>query len=312
MLFAASPGALGQGASRVARIGILSPFSSSNDAFRAALQERLVELGYRDGRNAVIVYRSSGGSGYGLPLLAIDLTRQDLDIVVTTTALGAQAAKQASTTLPIVIAGVDDAVEQGFVTSLARPGGNITGISWLTTELSAKRVELVKHSLPGISRVAYLREAAGAGAPLRAIEAAARTLGVRLITMELRFPGELDAVFAALARERVGAVVVAQSPMIADEEARIARLALKHRLPTMFSSRQAVEHGALMSYGPKPIDLFRRAGDFADRILKGAKPSDLPFEQPTAFELVVNLQTAQRLGVKIPQTVLLGADELIR
>jgi ABC-type uncharacterized transport system substrate-binding protein len=309
---AAPPEAPAQARHATPRIGILSPFNGRSDAFRLALEERLAELGYRDGRNVAVVYRTADGTGYALPSLALDLVRQDVDIIVTTTALGAQAAKQATSAVPIVIAGVDDAVEQGFVASLARPGGNITGISWLNTELNAKRVELIKQSLPGISRVAYLREAAGGGAPLRATEAAARALGMRLFVMEIRLPGELESVFEALSRERVGAVVVAQGPMIENEESRIVKLAARYRLPTIFAFRKSVELGGLMSYGPKPADLFRRAADFSDRILKGANPREIPFEQPTSFELVVNLRTADALRVRLPRAILLSADDVVR
>jgi putative ABC transport system substrate-binding protein len=210
------------------------------------------------------------------------------------------------------MAGVDDAVGQGFVTSLARPGGNITGTSWLNTELTAKRVELLKQTVPKLSRVAFLREAAGAASSLGAAEAAARTLGLRLIAMEIRTPGEIDDVIASLARERVGALLVAQGPMIAGQERRIIELAMKQRLPTMFSLRSAVESGALMSYGPKPGELYRRAADMADRILKGAKPGQLPVEQPVTFELVINQKTADALGITIEGGTRLSADEIIR
>lgn len=294
------------------RIGVLSPLNSSADAFRDAFEQRLKELQYRTGRNIAVEYRSSEGMAERLPQLAVDLVRLKVDVIVTTTAPGAQAAKQATATIPIIIAGVDDAVDQGFVQSLARPGGNITGISWLDTELSAKRVELIKETLPKTTRIAFLREAVGAASSLRAVEAAARALGVRLVVMELRAPSEIDGVFSALAHERVGAVMVAQGPMIAGAEPHIVALAMKHRLPTIFAYRQAVNAGGLMSYGPKPADLYRRAADYADRVLKGAKPGNLPVEQPSSFELVVNLRTASALGVKIPQSILISADEMIR
>ncbi len=294
------------------RIGILSPFTSTADAFRDTLQQRLQELGYRAGRNIVVEYRASEGMADRLPQLAVELVGLKVAAIVTTTAPGVQAAKQATTTIPIIMAGVDDAVDQGFVSSLARPGGNITGTSWLNTELSAKRVELLKQTLPKISRVAFLREAVGAASSLRAIEAAARTLGIRLLVMELRAPSEVDGVFAALVHERVGALMVAHSPMITGQESHIIGLAMKHRLPTIFSFREAVDAGGLMSYGPKPADLYRRAADYADRILKGTRPGNLPVEQPTSFELVINLKTATVLGVKIPQSILISADDVIR
>jgi putative ABC transport system substrate-binding protein len=294
------------------RIGVLSPFNSSADAFRDAFQQRLLELGYRVGRNLALEYRASENVADRLPGLANELVRLKVDAIVTTSAPGAQAAKQATATIPIVIAGVDDAVEQGFVSSLARPGSNITGITWLDTELGAKRLELLKQILPKTSRVALLREAVGGASSLRALEAAARTLGIRLVVMELRAAHEIDGVFAALADERVGALMVAQTPMIAREEQHVVQLAAKHRLPTIFAFRGAVEAGGLASYGPRPADLYRRAADFTHRILNGANPAEMPVEQPTNFELVINLKTAAELGMEIPGGVLVSADDLIR
>jgi putative ABC transport system substrate-binding protein len=294
------------------RIGILSPFNSSSDAFRDAVQQRLRELGYTEGRNIVIEYRTWNDIADRLPQLAADLVKLKVDAIVTTTAAGVQATKQATATIPIIMAGVDDAVGQGFVTNLANPGGNITGTSWLNTELSAKRVELLKQMLPKISRVALLREAVGAASSLQAIEAAARTLGLRLVVMEIRAPGEIDGVFSALAQERVGALMIAQDPMLVGQEQHVIELATKQLLPTIFSSRKAVEAGGLMSYGPKPLDLYRRGADYVDRVLKGVRPGALPVEQPTNFELVINLSTAKALGVDVPQPILLSADEMIR
>ena len=294
------------------RIGILSPFNASSDAFRVAVQQRLQELGYTEGRNLVIEYRASNDIADRLQPLAAELVSVRVDAIVTTTAAGVQAAKQATATIPIIMAGVDDAVGQGFVTNLAKPGGNITGTTWLNTELSAKRVELLKQALPTLSRVAFLREAVGAASSLHATEAAARTLGMHLVVMEIRAPNEIDGVFLALAQERVGALMVAQGPMLTDQEQHVIELARKHLLPTMFAFRKAVEAGGLMSYGPTPVDLYRRAAEFVDRILKGDRPGALPVEQPTKFELVINLKTANALGVSLPRAILLSADEVIR
>lgn len=294
------------------RIGVLSPFNSSSDAFRDAVQQRLQELGYTEGRTIVIEYRAADDLADRLPQLAADLVNLKVDAIVTTTAAGVQATKQATATIPIIMAGVDDAVDQGFVASLAKPGGNITGTSWLNTELSAKRVELLKQMLPKISRVALLRDAVGAASSLRATDAAARTLGLRLVVMEIRAPSEIDGVFSALAQERVGALMIAQDPMLAGQERHVIELATTQLLPTIFSLRKAVEAGGLMSYGPKPIDLYRRGADYVDRILKGARPGALPVEQPTNFELVINLKTATALGVDVPHAILLSADEVIR
>ena len=302
---------LAQTAKALPRIGILSPFISSADAFRDAFEQRLQELGLRAGSNVQLDYRSAEGMSDRLPQLALEFVRLKTDAIVTTTAPGAQAARQATRTIPIIVAGVDDAVEQGLVASLARPGGNLTGISWLNTELSAKRVELVRNVLPIALRIAYLREAVGAAASLRATESTARTLGMRMLAMEIRGPNEIEGVLAALAQERVDAVIVAQGPTLTAEGPRIVALAAKHRLPTVFAYRAAVEAGGLMSYGPRLVELYRRAADYAHRILKGAKPGDLPIELPSSFELVINLKTAGALGLKIPQSVLLAADKVI-
>jgi putative tryptophan/tyrosine transport system substrate-binding protein len=299
-------------AQRVARIGVLSPFSSSTDEFRDTFHQRLKELGYVAGRNIHLEYRSAEGITDRLPQLASELVKLNVNVIVTTTAPGAQAAKQATATIPIIIAGVDDAVEQGFVSSLGHPGGNITGISWLNTALSAKRVELVKHSLPGVTHVAYLREAVGAATSLRATEAAARSLGLRLLVIEVRAADEIDAALSALVDERVEALIVAQGPILSAHEARVVALATKHRLPTIFAYRKAVEAGGLMSYGPNLTKLYWRAAEYADRIVKNAKPGNLPVEQPTSFELVINLRTAGVLGVNMSQAVLVGADDVIR
>jgi putative tryptophan/tyrosine transport system substrate-binding protein len=304
--------AVAQTKTKPARVGILSPFGGTTDFFRDTVQLRLRELGYIEGRGVTIEYRTAEGIAERLPRIAAELVSLKVDLIITTTAAGVQAAKQATNSIPIVMAGVDDAVGQGFVPNLARPGGNVTGTSWLNTELSAKRVELLKQTLPRLARVAFLREAVGAASSLGAADAAARSLGLRLVAMEIRLPGEVDDVFASLAQERVGALMVAQSPMISGQEKRIIELATKQRLPTIFSQRSSVETGGLMSYGPKPADLYRRAADYADRILRGAKPGLLPVEQPISFELVINLKTAGALGIKIPEVTLLSADEIIR
>jgi putative ABC transport system substrate-binding protein len=296
----------------VQRVGILSPFNSKADSFRDAIQKRLRELGYVEGSGIILEYRSSQGSADNLPRLAAELVNLKVDVIVTTTAGGVQAAKLATTTIPIVMAGVDDAVGQGLVSNLAKPEANVTGSSWLNTELSAKRVELLKQMLPKMSNFVFLREAAGGASSLMATSAAARTLGLRFLAWEIRSPSELDGVFAAFAQQRIGALMVAQGPMIISQEQRIIEMARKQRLPTIFSWRQAVESGGLMSYGPKPVELYRRAADYVDRILKGTTPDKLPVEQPTSFELVINSKTAQALGIKIPQTLLVMADELIR
>jgi ABC-type uncharacterized transport system substrate-binding protein len=297
-----------QRAAKLPRVGVLSPFISASDPFLGAFRQGLRELGYVEGRNVVLEYRSAEGTGDRLPGLAAELVRLRVDVIVTTTSLGAQAAKQATTTTPIVLGGVDDAVEQGFVASLARPGGNVTGASWLNTELSAKRLEFLKEALPKLTQVAVLREAVGGAASLRATEGAARSLGVRLRVIELRDPNELLSAFAAITHERVGALMLLQDTMLASQQRQILELAARHRLPAIFSDGALVEAGGLMSYGPKLADFHRRAAVYVDKILKGTRPGDLPVEQPTQFELRVNLKTAKALDLSFPRSILVRAD----
>ncbi len=299
-----------QRARKLPRVGVLSPFVSASDSFPELFRQGLRELGYVEGQNIALEYRSAEGIADRLPGLAAELTRLGVDVIVTTTPSGAQAAKQATTTIPIVFGGVDDAVEQGFVASLARPGGNVTGATWLNTELSAKRLELLKEALPKVTRVAVLREAVGGAASLRATEGAARSLGVRLQVIELRDPGELPSAFAAMTHEHVGALIVLQGPMIASQQRQIVNLAAENRLPAIFSDGAFVEAGGLMSYGPKLVDFYRRAAAYVEKILKGARPGDLPVEQPTHFELRVNLRTARALRLSLPQSILLRADAI--
>jgi putative ABC transport system substrate-binding protein len=291
------------------RVGVLSP---SADFFLNAFRQGLRELNYAEGRNISLEYRSAEGRANRLFDLAAELVRLKVDVMVAITSLGVRAAKQATSTIPIVMAGADDAVEQGFVVSLARPGGNITGTSWLNPELSGKRLELLKETFPKVSRVAVLREAVGGASSLRATMEAARVLGVHLQILELRDPNELDSAFAAMTRERAGALDVLPGLMITGYIRQIVDLAAKARLPVIFPNGQFVESGGLMSYGPSEPDLYRRTATYVDKILKGAKPADLPVEQPMKFELVVNLKTAKQIGLTIPQRVLTRADKVIR
>jgi putative ABC transport system substrate-binding protein len=293
------------------RVGILSPFLSSGDTFRDSLQDGLRELGYVQGRSVAIEYRSSEGMADRLPALASELVRLRIDVIVTTSPPGVQAAQQATRSIPIVIGGVDDAVEQGFVASLGRPGGNITGASWLNTELNAKRMQFLKDALPGVSRIAVLREAVAGATSLRAAEDAARSLNLRLQVIEVRTPGEIDGAFSAMMQERVGALMVFQGPMTMGQQRAIVELALRNRLPTIFTDRSAVEAGGLLSYGPRMVDVYRHAAGYVDRILRGAAPGALPVEQPTQFELFINVKTAKALGITIPPSLLLRADALI-
>lgn len=293
------------------RVGILSPFLSSGDTFRDSLRDGLLELGYVEGRSVAMEYRSSEGMADRLPPLALELVRLRVDVIVTTSPPGVQAARQATHSIPIVIGGVDDAVEQGFVTSLGRPGGNITGASWLNTELNAKRMQFLKDVLPGVSRVAVLREAVAGATSLRAAEEAARSLHLRLRVIEVRTPGEVDGAFSAMMQERVEALMVFQGPMTMGQQRAIVELALRHRMPTVFTDRGAVEAGGLLSYGPRMVDLYRHAAGYVDRILRGATPGALPVAEPTKFELFINMKTAKALGLTIPSSLLLRADGLI-
>jgi putative ABC transport system substrate-binding protein len=291
------------------RVGVLSP---SADYFFNAFRQGLRELNYVEGRNITVEYRSADGRSTRLVDLASELVRLKVDVIVAITPLGVRAAQQATSTIPIVMGGVDDAVEQGFVVSLARPGGNITGISTLNPALSGKRLELLKNAFPKISRVAVLREAVGGASSLRATIEAARVFGVHLQILELRDPNELESAFAAMTRERAGALDVLPGLMITGYMRQIVDLAEKARLPAILPDGHFVESGGLMSYGPSLSEMYRLAATYVDKILKGAKPAELPVEQPTKFELVINLRTAKQIGLSIPPNVLARADRVIK
>jgi putative ABC transport system substrate-binding protein len=306
-------------AGNVPRIGFLVTNSLDSpetrrviDAFRQGLRER----GYVEGENIVIEYRGANGEYNRLPGLASELVGLKVDIIVAPSTPAVRAAQQATTTIPIVASALQDPVADGLVASLARPGGNITGLSSLSPELVPKRMELLKEALPNVSRVAVLWDPeAFSDRPtkdlLRETEAAAQGLGVTLRLVSARGPDELDRAFSAITTERADALLVGGGPMLFAQRRRIVELAAKRRLPTVFSAREFVELGGLMSYGPSSDDLFRRSATFVDKILKGAPPGDLPVEQPTKFELVVNLKTAKALGLTIPQSILYRADEVI-
>jgi len=302
-------GSVAPGAPRVPRVGVLSPLPGG--ALLDPLRQGLMELGYVEGRTLAFELRSADGRTDRLPQLAAELVRLKVDVIVTASPPGVRAAKQATTTIPIVIAGVDDAVEQGFVASLARPGGNITGTSWFNTELSAKRLQLLKEAFPAVSRVAVLREAVGGASSVRATMAAARSLGVQLQVLELRDPGELESAFSAMAKDRAEALSVLQGPMIDSHQQRIVQLVTRARLPAIFPDDVFVDAGGLMSYGPSLPDMYRRAAVYVDRILKGARAGDLPVEQPTRFRLAINLRSARALGLTVPQSLLIRADHVI-
>ena len=301
---------------KVVRIGLLDYGSSnpSTDARWKALRERLRELGYTEGQNVVFEPRWGDGQAARLPGLATELVKIKVDIVVTATGDAALAAKRATSSIPIVMATGPDPVALGLVASLGRPGGNITGVISLNADLAGKRLELLKQVLPRASRVAILSDSdnRSSGLSVRSIEGVAKSLRVAVQSVDARDQKEFDAAFAAMKRARADAVILAvNTPFMADRR-RLAELAVSHRMPMMTPAREYAEAGGLVSYGTDYPDQFRRAAAYVDKILKGAKPGDLPIEQPTKFELVINLKTAKAIGLTVPQSVLGRADEVIQ
>ena len=302
---------------KIARIGFLSLNMAGNPRGTDSFRQGLREHGYVEGRNVVIEYRDAERKFERFPALVAELVALKVDVIVAPSVVASQAAKQATKTIPIVFAGVADPVADGLVASLARPGGNVTGLSNLAPELVAKRLELLKEAVPGVSQVAILWQPGSAmegtdKKMLKDAEVAARALGVRLQVVEARGPAELQRAYADMIRERANALVVLGTPMFFTERERIAGLAIGNRLPAMFSTRQFVEVGGLMAYGASLDDLLRRTATYVDRLLKGAKPADLPVEQPTKFELVINLKTAKVLGLTFTQSLQMRADEVIQ
>ena len=306
-----------QQAAKIARIGFLTDNLTANPHLREAFRQGLRDLGYVEGRNVVIEYRDAEGKPERFTALAAELVALKVDVIVAPTTLATVASKQATRTLPIVFATAGDPVTSGLVTSLARPGGNVTGLSILAPELVGKRLELLTQAVPEVSRVAVLWQPGAMGERmdkdmLKEADVAARALGVRLHFVEARGPADFDRAFSDMTRARAGALTVLGSTMFSNERRRLVDLAPKNRLPAVYTSREFVEAGGLMSYGPNAADSYRRAATYVDKILKGTKPADLPVEQPTKFELVINLKTAKALGLKIPQSVLARADQVIQ
>jgi putative tryptophan/tyrosine transport system substrate-binding protein len=300
----------------VHRIGALSGLGTTpgRGPFVEAFLEGMRALGYVEGQNLVLEYRAAAGHYERLPALAAELVQLKPDVIVTQGTPAALAAKDATTTIPIVMVGVGDPVGSGLVASLARPGGNITGRSVLSPELVGKQLEFLKDVLPTVSRVAVLWNPANPAHALmvRAAEVAAQALGVQLYLVEARGPDAFDSAFAAMTSAHAGALLVLVDNIFFEHRRRLAELAAMSHLPTMHQDRALVEAGGLISYAASPPDLWRRGATYVDKILKGAKPADLPVEQPTTFELVINLQTAQALGITIPPTLLILADAVIR
>jgi putative ABC transport system substrate-binding protein len=305
-----------QGA-KVARIGYLSTNLASNPHHHEAFRQGLRDLGYVEGRNVVIEYRDAEGKVERHPALAAELVALKVDVIVVAgSTLTAQTAKQATSTLPIVFIAVGDPVGSGLVTSLARPGGNVTGLSNIGPELVGKCLELLKQAVPGVDRVAVLWVPGALGERtdkdmLKGAEVAGRALGVQLQFVDARGLENFDRAFSDMTSARAGGLTVLPSARLLREHRRLVDLAAKNRLPAVYTSREFVDAGGLMAYGANLADLYRRAATYVDKVLKGAKPADLPVEQPTKFELVINLKTAKALGLEIPPTLLTRADEII-
>ena len=318
-LLAAPLAARAQQAAKTARIGYLSPNAAAvNPRLVEAFRQGLGDLGYVEGRNLLIEFRSAEGKSERLPALATELVALKVDVILSGGGtLAALAAQQATRTLPIVIVAVGDPVTSGLVTSLARPGANVTGLSLLFPELVSKCLELLKQAVPGVSRVAVLSQPGAVPERtekdiLNGAEVAARALGMQLQVVEARGAEDFDRAFSQMTSARMDALTVLSTPVFSSERKRLVNLAAKNRLPTVFSFREYVDAGGLISYGPDLADMYRRSATYVDRILKGTKPSELPVEQPTKFELVINLRTAKQLGLTIPQSVLARADEVIQ
>jgi putative ABC transport system substrate-binding protein len=300
---------------RIPRIGILITASASSFSARVeAFRQRLRELGYVEGKNIVIEYRYAEGKRERLSALAAELVRLKVDVIVTTGVVPVLAAKKANPTIPIVFAASSDPVGSGLVSSLAQPGGTITGLSQMAPDLDGKRLELLKEAFPKIVRVAFLWQAGGirGNLELTDMEAAAKVLGIKLLSLPVRSLDDFDSAFARAKREGAQTLITTTGALIVTQRRRVLDFAAKNRLPAMYPNSEFVEAGGLMSYGPDYTELWRRAADFVDKILKGTKPADMPVEQPTKFEFLVNLKTAKQIGLTIPQKVLERADKVIR
>jgi len=315
VLLAPPLSAEGQPTGKVYRIGLILTATPSESAHLVkALDEGLRELGYVEGRNVMFERRFAEGRQERLPALAADLVRLKVDTLVTGSNPVIAAVKQASATIPVVMAVSRDPVSAGFIASLARPGGNITGLANdPAPEIIGKNLELLKEAAPRVSRVAFLWNPIppGAGTYKNAVESAARSLGVTFQSVEVRGRNEFEGAFAAMVRERANGIVVATDPVILGPRSEVVLLAARNRLPAVYGLREFPEVGGFMSYGPNVADQFRRAAVYVDKILKGAKPGDLPVEQATKFELVINLKTAKALGLTIPPSLLGRADQVI-
>jgi putative ABC transport system substrate-binding protein len=306
-------GARAQQRARIPRVGFLwdgpDVFTDAIEAFRHGLRD----LGWVEGQNLIVEYRWAEGKPERIRELAEELVRLAVDVIVAPSSIYTGAAKRATAAIPIVFMSHADPIGSGHVASLARPGGNATGFSIMMTETNVKGLELLKEIVPGLERVAIVLDpATPSHAPgMQAIEAASPVLGLRIHAVAVRSATELDSAFATIVRERAGGILVLSTPMFIAAKTRLAELALTHKLPSVFGPRHHVEAGGLMSYSPDREDLYRRGAGYVDKILKGAKPADLPVQQPTRFELVINMRTAKALGLTIPPTILIRATEVI-
>ena len=318
LLFALGAGALAAPLSsfaqqgKVWRVGFLGTSTASGYA-PEALRAGLRELGYVDGKNLVIEWRFAEGKNERLPGLATELVNLKVDVIVAQGRPATSAAQKATTNIPIVMGTIGDPVGAGFVKSLARPGGNITGLTNISGDISAKHLEMLLSMVPKLSRVVVLvnPENPSNTMALRNVQAAARRTGVTILSFEAQTPQEIENAFSQMPRQKAGALIVARDAFFNQQVRQIAELAAKNRLPTICGIREYVEAGGLMSYGHNQADNYRRAATYVDKIFKGAKPSDLPVEQPTKFELFINRKTAKALGLTIPQSLLISADKVI-
>ena len=303
---------------KVYRIGFLGPANASSWAsYIAALRQGLRELGYEEGKNLVIEYRWAEQDLDRLPKLASELVSLKVDLIVTDGTPGSRAAKQATTTIPVVMAAVGDPVRSGLVASLARPGGNLTGNSIVEADLILKRLQLVREVIPKASRLGFLyvpgtQIGAAAEASAKAVDDAAGSLGMRVHRFSIQEPTDLASAFLTMAKERTDALLVRPDALLVVQYGEIARLGAQHRVPTVGGSVEFVEAGGLFAYGVNVAETYRHAAVYVDKILRGAKPADLPIEQPTKYVLAINLKTAKALGLTIPQSLLLRSDEVIQ
>lgn len=298
---------------KVWRIGILETTSPALNAVNLdAFRQRLRELGYVEGRNLIIEYRSSDGRGERFPALASELIVMKVDLIVARGSIATKAAKAATESIPVVMATSGEPLL--FVSSLGHPGGNITGVSSVTVDLAAKRFELLRELLPGMARVDVISNMSNPASELgwKEVEAGARSVGVSPKLIDVRKADDLEAAFIAASRQRVDGIFVSQDGLFQANRRLIAELAAKYRLPAIYQSMEFIEVGGLMAYGPSYPDLYRQTANYVDKILKGAKPGDLPIQQPAKFELIVNLKAAQAMGLVVPPSLLLRADEVIQ